>query len=169
MRNRKPAIPVPWPASRADDIISTGVATKNSEHGTLIAMVDMIVANRMESSEDGSLINSSRAQPFEPQKLRQTTDSVITLGNRGGSFRKQIRKTTGYKALNCALAGRGHAGGLFETRGPDLPRPAAVEPSQGRSLMGLDHVRSEIEHTRVQGASSAAGVGAQATEMVRQG
>jgi hypothetical protein len=68
MRNRKPAIPVPWPASRADDIISAGVPIKNSEHGTLIAAADRIVANRMEFSEDGSLINSSRAQPYSHRK-----------------------------------------------------------------------------------------------------
>src|SRR4029077_19759828 len=50
------------------DIISAGVPTKNSEHGTLIAVADMIVANRMEFSEDGSLINSSRAQLYSHRK-----------------------------------------------------------------------------------------------------
>jgi hypothetical protein len=42
MMKKKATNPVPWPT--ADDIISPGTATKNGEHGTLIAMTDMIVA-----------------------------------------------------------------------------------------------------------------------------
>jgi hypothetical protein len=51
-----------------DNIISPGTATKNGEHGTLIAMTDMIVASRRDFSEDGSSINASRAKPYSHRK-----------------------------------------------------------------------------------------------------
>jgi len=63
---KKTANPVAWQA--ADDVISAGAVAKNSEHGTLIAMTDMIVASRRDFSEDGSSINASRAKPYSHRK-----------------------------------------------------------------------------------------------------
>jgi hypothetical protein len=66
MMKKKATNPVPWPTP--DNIISPGTATKNGEHGTLIAMTDMIVASRRDFSEDGSSINASRAKPYSHRK-----------------------------------------------------------------------------------------------------
>src|SRR6266436_4327409 len=64
---KRTAIPVPWPPTGADTI-SAGTPTRNSEHGTLIATVDMIVASRRDFSEDGCSINASRAKPYSHRK-----------------------------------------------------------------------------------------------------
>ena len=66
MMKKKTANPVAWPG--ADDVISAGAVTRNSEHGTLIAMTDMIAASRRDFSEDGSAINASRAKPYSHRK-----------------------------------------------------------------------------------------------------
>jgi hypothetical protein len=71
MMKKKATNPVPWPTP--DNIISPGVATKNSEQGTLIAMTDMIVASRRDFSEGGSSINASRAKPYSHRKGQHVT------------------------------------------------------------------------------------------------
>jgi hypothetical protein len=63
---KKATNPVPEPTP--DNIISPGAATKKGEHGTLMAMTDMIVASRRDFSEDGSSINASRAKPCSHRK-----------------------------------------------------------------------------------------------------